>query len=68
MYQLYAKYLEEMLNKKPQNKANYAQNAVATYKKALSLIEYQDIPAIKEEINKNYASFRAFCQLNNIKI
>lgn len=68
LYQLYAKYLEEMLNKKPQNKANYAQNAVATYKKALSLIEHQDIPAIKEEINKNYASFRAFCQLNNIKI
>lgn len=68
LYQLYAKYLEEMVNKKPQNKANYAQNAITTYKKALALVADLAVPVIEEEINKNYASFKAFCQLNNLKV
>ncbi len=68
LYQLYAKYLEEMVNKKPQNKDTYAQNAMAVYKKALTLITELDIPVIGAEIEKNHASFKAFCQLNNIKI
>ena len=67
LYQLYAKYLEEMVSKKPENKVNYAQNAITTYKKALALIAGLDVPAIESEIQKNYASFKAFCQLNNIK-
>lgn len=68
LYQLYAKYLEEMVSKKPQNKANYAQNAITTYKKALSMIAEMDMPKIEADIKKNYASFKAFCQLNDIKI
>ena len=66
LYQLYAKYLEEMVSKKPQNKANYAQNAITTYKKALSMIAEMDMPKIEADIKKNYSSFKAFCQLNNI--
>ncbi len=68
LYQLYAKYLEEMVSKKPENKTNYAQNAMNTYKKAISLISNLEIPAVETEIKKNLNSFKAFCQLNNIKI
>lgn len=68
LYQLYAKYLEEMVSKKPQNKANYAQNAITTYKKALALVEPMKLPNIQAEINKDFASFKAFCQLNDIKV
>lgn len=68
LYQIYAKYLEEMVGKKPQNKANYANNAITVYKKALALIKELEAPSIEAEIQKNYASFKAFCQLNNIKI
>lgn len=68
LYQLYAKYLEEMVNKKPQNKASYAQNAITTYKKALSMISTMEISYLEQEIQKNYSSFKAFCQLNNIKV
>ena len=68
LYQLYAKYLEEMVSKKPQNKANYASNAINTYQKALGLVSELDIPSIEDEIQKNYSSFKAFCQLNNIKV
>jgi len=41
---------------------------MAVYKKALTLITELDIPVIGAEIEKNHASFKAFCQLNNIKI
>lgn len=68
LYLLYAKYLEEMVNSQKQNKANYAQNAINTYKKSLTLAQDMDIPVITAEINKNYASFKAFCQLNGIKL
>lgn len=68
LYQLYAKYLEEMVTKKPQNRGNYAHNAIATYKKVLAMIEPMDLPNIKADISKNFASFKAFCQLNDIKI
>ena len=68
LYQLYAKYLEEMVSKKPQNKANYAHNAIEAYKKALAMTNNMDIPNIQADINKNLASFKAFCQLNQIKI
>lgn len=68
LYQLYAKYLEEMVNQKPQNKANYAQNAVTTYKKALALVADLGVEDVANEIQKNYSSFNAFCQLNNIKV
>lgn len=68
LYQLYAKYLEEMMSKKPQNRGNYAQNAVATYKKLVSMMEPMQMPNIQNEINKDFASFKAFCQLNDIKI
>lgn len=68
LYQLYAKYLEEMVNKKPQNRGNYAQNAIATYKKVLAMVEPMSLPVIQADINKNFASFKAFCQLNDIKI
>ncbi len=67
LYQLYAKYLEEMVSKKPQNKANYAHNAIEAYKKALAMTNDMDIPNIQADINKNLASFKAFCQLNQIK-
>ena len=68
LYQLYAKYLEEMMSKKPQKRGNYAQNAVATYKKLVSMMEPMQMPNIQNEINKDFASFKAFCQLNDIKI
>lgn len=68
LYQLYAKYLEEMVAKKPQNKANYAQNAVTTYKKAVAMVEPMSLPIIQAEISKDFASFKAFCQLNDIKV
>ena len=68
LYQLYAKYLEEMVAKKPQNKANYAQNAITTYKKALALVEPMNLPNIQAEISKDFTSFKAFCQLNDIKV
>lgn len=68
LYQLYAKYLEEMSAKKPKNKNTYAQNAFNTYKKALTMIEAMDIPEIEKEIRKNLSSFKAFCQLNGIKL
>lgn len=68
LYQLYAKYLEEMASKKPQNAASYAQNAMTTYKKALAMLSEMELPALEHEVNKNYSSFKAFCQLNNIKL
>lgn len=68
LYQLYSKYLEEMVLKKPQNKANYAQNAINTYKKTITLVQSLSIKPIEEEVQKNYASFKAFCQLNNIQV
>lgn len=68
LYQLYAKYLEEMVAKKPQNRANYAQNAIATYKKAIDTVTPMELPNILADLNKNFASFKAFCQLNDIKI
>lgn len=68
LFQLYAKYLEEMAVKKPQNKANYAQNTITTYKKVMALAQNLGIPEIEEEIKKNYASFKAFCQLNGISL
>ena len=68
LYQLYAKYLEEMVTQKPQNKANYAHNAITTYKKTITLIESLNLPDQEEEIKKNFASFKAFCQLNDIPI
>lgn len=68
VYQLYAKYLEEMVPKKPQNKSNYAHNAIMAYKKALSMTANMDIPNIQADINKNLTSFKAFCQLNQIKV
>ena len=68
LYQLYAKYLEEMVSKKPQNKATYAQNAMNTYKKVLTLVEHLGIEEITKETQKNFASFKAFCQLNNLKV
>ena len=67
LYQLYAKYLEEMVPKKPQNKANYAHNAIEAYKKAIAMTTDMDIPNIQADIKKNLASFKAFCQLNQIK-
>ena len=68
LYQLYAKYLEEMVIKKPQNKANYAQNAIVTYQKVLVLVEDLAVPAIAEDLKKNFASFKAFCQLSDIPV
>ena len=68
LYQLYAKYLEEMVTQKPQNKANYAQNAITTYKKTITLLEGLDLPEQTEETKKNFASFKAFCQLNDIPV
>lgn len=68
LYQLYAKYLEEMVAKKPQNKANYAQNAITTYKKALALVSDLGVEELANEIQKNFSSFKAFCQLNDIKV
>ena len=68
LYQLYAKYLEEMLQKKPQHKYNYAQNAMNTYKKAMSLLKDLELPAIETELQTNIASFKAFCQLNKINL
>ena len=68
VYQLYAKYLEEMVSKKPQNASTYAQNAVTAYKKALSLAEALEIDAVTDDVQKNFNSFKTFCQLNKIKI
>jgi len=68
LYQLYAKYLEEMVSKKPQNRGNYAQNAIATYTKVLAMVEKMELPNIQAIINKDFASFKAFCQLNDLKI
>ena len=68
VYQLYAKYLEEMVSKKPQNAPTYAQNAVTAYKKALSLAEALEIDAVTDDVQKNFNSFKTFCQLNKIKI
>ena len=68
LYELYAKYLEEMIHKKPQNKNNYAQKIVETYKKALVMIKDMEIPAIEAELQNDFASFKAYCQLNDIKL
>ena len=68
LYQLYAKYLEEMAKKKPQNQATFAQNAITTYKKALALIADLGTPLIEEDIKKDFTSFKTYCQLNNIKV
>lgn len=67
VYQLYAKYLEEMVSKRPKNASTYAQNAVAAYKKALSLAETLEIDVITDDVQKNFNSFKTFCQLNKIK-
>ena len=68
LFQLYAKYLEEMVSKKTQNRVNYAQNAINTYKKVLTLANDLGLPEIVNDIQKNYASFKAFCQLNSIPV
>lgn len=68
LYQLYAKYLEEMIHKKPQNKDSYVQKIVDTYKKALVLIKEMEIPVIDAELQNNFSSFKAYCQLNDIKL
>ena len=68
VYQLYAKYLEEMVSKKRKNAVTYAQNAVTVYKKALSLAETLEIEAVIDDVQKNFNSFKTFCQLNKIKI
>ncbi len=68
LYQLYAKYLEEMVLRKPKNKNVYAHNAISTYKKAIVMVKELNMPAIEEELQKNFSSFRAFCQLNAIKL
>ncbi len=68
VYQLYAKYLEEMVLRKPKNSHTYAQNAVAAYKKAIEQAEKLEIDAIIDEAQKGYNSFKTFCQLNKIKI
>lgn len=68
LYQLYAKYLEEMVLKKPKNKNTYAHNALNTYKKALTMVENLNIPSVEAEIHKNLSSFKAFCQLNAIRL
>ena len=68
LYQLYAKYLEEMVLKKPKNKNTYAHNALNTYKKAIVMVKDLNMPAIEEELQKNFASFKTFCQLNAIKL
>ena len=66
IFLLYTKYLEEMAIQKPENKTNYAHNTVATYKKVLALAKGLGIPQVEQEIEKNFASFKAYCQLNNI--
>lgn len=68
VYQLYAKYLEEMVSKRPQNRDTYAQNAAAAYKKALQQASVLEIEPVMADLQKNYASFKAYCQLNNIKL
>ena len=68
VYQLYAKYLEEMVLRKPKNGHTYAQNAVAAYKKAIEQAEKLEIEAVIEDVQKSFNSFKTFCQLNNIKI
>ena len=68
VYQLYAKYLEEMVLRKPKNGHTYAQNAVAAYKKAIEQAEKLEIKAVIEDVQKSFNSFKTFCQLNNIKI
>ena len=68
IFLLYTKYLEEMALQKPQNKANYAHNTIETYKKVLALSQGLGIPEIEHEIEKNFASFKAYCQLNNINV
>lgn len=68
LYQLYAKYLEEMVLKKPRNKNTYAHNALNTYKKSLAMAKDLELSIIEEEIQKNFSSFKAFCQLNAIKL
>lgn len=68
LYQLYAKYLEEMVTKKPKNKNTYAHNALNTYKKALTMVKELNLDAVEAEIHQNLSSFKAFCQLNSIKL
>ena len=68
IFLLYTKYLEEMAIQKPENKANYAHNTIATYKKVIALAQGLGIPQIEQDIEKNYASFKAYCQLNNISV
>ena len=68
LYELYAKYLEEMMHKKPQNKNSYAQKITETYKKALVMIKDMEIPNIEAEIQNDFASFKAYCQLNDIRL
>ncbi len=68
LYQLYAKYLEEMVTKKPKNKITYAENAMNTFKKSMKMIKALNIPAIEKDIEQNQASFRAFCALNGMQL
>ena len=67
VYQLYAKYLEEMVSKRPKHAVTYAQNAITAYKKAHELAEALEIESISEDIQKNINSFKTFCQLKKIK-
>ncbi len=67
LYQLYTKYLEEMVSSKPQNKNIYAQNAINTYKKSLTMLKNMNLPQIESEIQKELSAFKAFCQMNEIK-
>lgn len=68
VYQLYAKYLEEMVSKRPKNRDTYAQNAAVAYNKALKQAQILDIASITSDLQRDYASFKAFCQLNNIRL
>ena len=68
VYQLYAKYLEEMVTKRPKHASTYAQNAITAYKKAQTLAEALEIDAIIDEVQKNITSFKTFCQLKKIKV
>ncbi len=70
IYKSFAKYVEEFISTKAevQKKEENAKIAIKMYNKALSLANELEIESLVVSVNQDKASFKTYCQLNEIQL
>lgn len=68
LYELYGKYLEEIVTKQADNKLHLADSALKMYKKSIDIAAQLKLKAHVAAIERNQSGFKAYCQLNNIHL